>query len=232
MKYIPIKICLVIVSLFGGIAGASDLPDCPKNVWHNCFGTYNFPSGNKYVGEFKDGELSGQGTFTWADGANYDGGWKDSKKTGQGTQVYSNGDKYGGEWKDGRRNGQGTLISAASTVKEGIWKDDKFLGTIADLERARKQRIAKEKQEKLKRQKQERQRIAKEKQEKLKRQKQERQEELERQKHEKHRKIFHACIVDKSSSVDMQVGSVENAVLETCNAIANEPSWFDSLKYN
>jgi hypothetical protein len=40
MKYIPIKICLVIAALFGGIAGASDLPDCPNSGFrHNCFGT-------------------------------------------------------------------------------------------------------------------------------------------------------------------------------------------------
>jgi len=33
MKYISIKICLVIVALFGGVAAASDLPDCPDNKY-------------------------------------------------------------------------------------------------------------------------------------------------------------------------------------------------------
>ena len=39
MKYTSIKICLVIVALFGGVAAASDLPECPnKYKWrHNCF---------------------------------------------------------------------------------------------------------------------------------------------------------------------------------------------------
>ena len=40
MKYTSIKIGLVIVALFGGVAAASDLPDCPSQEvlvrFHNC----------------------------------------------------------------------------------------------------------------------------------------------------------------------------------------------------
>ena len=39
-----------------------------------------YASGNKYVGEWKDGIMHGHGTFT-----------------------YSNGDKYVGEWKYGKK---------------------------------------------------------------------------------------------------------------------------------
>ena len=88
MKYISIKICLVIVALFGGVsvAVASDLPDCPNNVnfRHNCFGTFTSHRG-KYVGEWQDDKQHGQGIYTWGEegiGAGVlqqEGIWKDGK---------------------------------------------------------------------------------------------------------------------------------------------------------
>ncbi len=57
-----------------------------------------------YVGEFKDGELHGQGTFTWA-----------------------YGEKYVGEWKDDLQHGQGTFIFANGTVDKGIWENGELV---------------------------------------------------------------------------------------------------------
>jgi hypothetical protein len=111
MQNISIKICLVIVALFGGVAGASDLPDCPSDTnarWHNCFRTWTFSSGSKYVGEWKDDKRTGQGTFTF------------------GPESEWAGDKYVGEWKDNKLNGQGIYTHADGTVEEGIWKNSKF----------------------------------------------------------------------------------------------------------
>jgi len=39
-------------------------------------GTYTFPDGQKYEGEWKDDEYHGQGTFTWSDGDKYVGEFK------------------------------------------------------------------------------------------------------------------------------------------------------------
>ena len=42
--------------------GQSRLSSCPadqKVRWHNCFGTYTFTDGNKYVGEFSDDKFNG-----------------------------------------------------------------------------------------------------------------------------------------------------------------------------
>ena len=55
----------------------------------------------KYVGEWKDGEMSGQGTKTWTNGDMYEGEFKDGKYDGQGTYTWSDGRKYVGEWLDG-----------------------------------------------------------------------------------------------------------------------------------
>lgn len=237
MKYISIKFCLVIVALFGVVAGASDLPDCPSDTnvpnvrWHNCFGTYTFSSGSKYVGEFKDGNFNGQGTKTWANGTVEEGIWKndkfqyanivsvDSKSASNlpkcpsdtdaqwhncfGTSTSPNGNKYVGEWKDDKKIGQGTFTEVEGTVTEVMWKDDEFLGTTAELERAEKKHIAKEKQDELVRQ----------------------------EKQDKYDRIYNACLLDKGSNVDMQVNSLEVAVKKTCASIAEKPSWLETLRY-
>jgi hypothetical protein len=152
MKNLSLKICLVIAALLGSVGGvfASDLPDCPSSgYFHNCFGTYTWANGNKYVGEWRDDKRNGQGTATFADGDKYVGEWKDDnyngegtytwangnkyvgeyrddKRNGQGTYTYASGSKYVGEFKDGKRNGKGIATFASGTVKEGIWKDDEF----------------------------------------------------------------------------------------------------------
>ena len=47
----------------------------------------------------------------------------------------------------------------------------------------------------------------------------------------KRQKIFNACILDKSSKVDMNIPSVESAVIATCRQISEEPSWFERWLY-
>ena len=83
--------------------GQSRLSSCPadQNVrWHNCFGTYTFASGDKYVGEYRDGKINGQGTAT-----------------------YANGDKYVGEFRDNKRNGPGTLYTRDGVaISNGVWQ--------------------------------------------------------------------------------------------------------------
>ena len=69
-------------------------------------GTY-LVGGDQYVGDFKDGNRHGRGTYTYASGAKYVGEYKDNKKHGQGTYVWR-GEKYVGEYKDGDMHGQGT----------------------------------------------------------------------------------------------------------------------------
>jgi hypothetical protein len=100
-----------------------------SNIWTNCFGTVTYPSGNKYVGEFKDSKQHGQGTAAFADGEKYVGEFKYSERTGQGTYTYTNGDKYVGEFKNGYKHGQGTFTFANGQITEGVFKDDNFLYT-------------------------------------------------------------------------------------------------------
>ena len=75
--------CLIISGCSGG-GTTSDLPDCETlygatGYWDNCQGTVTFPSGNQYVGEFKDGLMHGQGTLTFPDGRQLEGIWGENE---------------------------------------------------------------------------------------------------------------------------------------------------------
>ena len=88
-------------------------------------GSLTYSDGDKYEGEWKDGQKNGQGTYTWSNGNKYVGEFKDGKKHGQGTFTWSNGRKYVGEFKNGIQNGKGTYtwsdgLLISSTTKK--WK--------------------------------------------------------------------------------------------------------------
>ena len=56
-------------------------------------------------------------------------------------------------------------------------------------------------------------------------------EKKERERKDKYDRIYNACLLDKSSSVDMQISSLEVAVKKTCESIAENPSWLETFKY-
>ena len=109
---------------------SSKLPDCPSTTtyWHNCLGTDNYPSGSRYIGEWKDGKEHGQGNFIWADGEEYIGQWMNGKKHGRGTYTYPSGSKYVGQWMNGKKHGQGTYTFPDGEGYIGQWKDGKEHG--------------------------------------------------------------------------------------------------------
>lgn len=85
--------------------------------------------GDKYLGRTVDGWPHGDGFYSWAD----DGGWylgefKDGQMSGYGIRVYEDGDQYEGEWKDSQRNGYGTYTFADGREDEGNWEDNEFIG--------------------------------------------------------------------------------------------------------
>ena len=104
------------------------IASCPTlPPFHNCFGIFKWETGDKYLGEWKNGNRNGKGVFIWKTGDKYEGEYKDGKRDGQGILTYSNGSKYVGEWENGNRNGEGTNTEPNGKVTEGIWKDNKFL---------------------------------------------------------------------------------------------------------
>lgn len=103
IRILPLLLAVFLLSL-SSTEGWS-LPPCPEDqsaYYDNCFGTYYHAEGDKYGGEWRDGNMHGQGTYTFADG-----------------------DKYVGEFRDNVFHGQGALYATDGTVLyEGYWKDD------------------------------------------------------------------------------------------------------------
>ena len=109
---------------------AYSLPACPGmdvSNWDNCFGTYAWRDGRKYVGEYKDNKRHGQGTYTYANGNKYVGNFKDGKRYGQGTFTYANGDKYVGNYQDGKKHGQGTFTFSDGERKTGFYMNGEYI---------------------------------------------------------------------------------------------------------
>ena len=91
-------------------------------------GSKTYPDGDKYVGEWKDGERNGQGIFTFGkgkhEGDKFVGEYKDGVRNGQGTYTWTNGQKYVGEWKDEKENGQGTMSLSNGEKYVGEFKEN------------------------------------------------------------------------------------------------------------
>ena len=166
-------------------------------------------AGDEYVGAWQNGKRNGQGTLTWADGDRYVGEYKDNKKNGLGTYTWGKdsewaGEEYVGEWKDDKRNGLGTHTWADGTTRTGIWESNVYFGTEYEWNAKEAEREARLERERMVRE------AAK----------------------KKYNRIYNACLLDQSSDVDMQVNSLRRAVEETCKAIAEDPSWYEEMKYN
>lgn len=56
--------------------------------------------------------MEGSGTFSWPDGRKYEGDYVDDKKEGQGIFYWPDGRKYEGGWKNGKQHGKGYYTSA------------------------------------------------------------------------------------------------------------------------
>jgi hypothetical protein len=160
-------------------------------------------AGDKYVGDFIDRAMTGKGTYTCANGDKYVGGYQDGERHGKGTFTWANGSKYVGEWKDNKRHGKG-VDTSYRTTKVGVWENDDYLGTEVEWEAEQtKRKLAEEK------------RIA-----------------AEEKARKKYQGIYNACLLDKGKGVDMSVGAMREAAKDTCEAIAEDPSWLEELKYD
>lgn len=121
-------------------------------------GTFTWPDGNEYSGEWFEGKRHGQGRFIWKNGTEYIGDWTDDKNTGKGTYTwvdraekkyigevmdgkfhgsgvmfYTNGDQYSGSWTDGKKHGMGTYTFNDGSSYRGIWENDYRIQVIPRL---------------------------------------------------------------------------------------------------
>ena len=100
---------------------------CIKGNCVNGKGTFIWPNGDKYNGNWKNQKPHGLGTFIWVNGTKYIGDWEFGIQNGQGTVTWANGDKYIGGRKNGEADGQGTFIFANGITQSGEWKNGNLI---------------------------------------------------------------------------------------------------------
>lgn len=57
-------------------------------------GTYIWPNGSRYQGEFSNGRIEGTGAFYWPDGSSFRGEWHEDLPQGKGIFTWPDGKQY------------------------------------------------------------------------------------------------------------------------------------------
>ena len=118
----------------------SNLPPCGSVIKHNCFGTYASPEAN-YAGDFKSGMPNGQGTYIFNDdGRKYIGEWEEGRIKGEGvftiaksifgvgSLTLANGEKHVGQFVRGAPHGEGIEYSSDGLIiRQGLWETGRLL---------------------------------------------------------------------------------------------------------
>lgn len=102
---------------------------CIEGNCVNGTGTFNYPSGAKYAGNFLNNKIQGKGTLYFANGDIYQGEWINNYREGVGKYIYSNGDVYRGEFKKSKFDGKGDMHYADGNIYQGEWKENLPNGT-------------------------------------------------------------------------------------------------------
>lgn len=94
-----------------------------KNGNFSGHGTYSFNNGDKYEGDFEKGMYNGTGMFYFASGDKYIGNFSNNEMYGQGIYYFANGNRYEGHFENGWINGYGTGYYADGMKHVGYFKD-------------------------------------------------------------------------------------------------------------
>jgi hypothetical protein len=87
-------------------------------------GTISWVNGNIYTGSFKEGRQEGPGTFRWKNGDSLQGTFVSDLAEGNGQLLTANGEKYVGELHKNQKHGRGTIFAADGSRKaSGIWEN-------------------------------------------------------------------------------------------------------------
>ena len=82
----------------------------------------------KYIGDFKMGEMSGKGTFTFEDSTEYSGYIENGVFNGKGKMKWENGTEYIGDFVDSTLCGEGTITNIQNEKYEGNFDKNEFNG--------------------------------------------------------------------------------------------------------
>jgi hypothetical protein len=94
---------------------------CVSGDCRNGYGTYQYPNGNKYIGDFSEGKPNGKGILYCANGNKYIGHWEDNWQHGEGKFVFTEGHEYFGQFQRSQFHGKGIMRYANGDVYDGDW---------------------------------------------------------------------------------------------------------------
>ena len=97
-----------------------------KNIF-NGKGKIIFSNGEKYTGDFLDGEISGTGIYNFPDKTKYSGNIKNGLFNGIGKMTWINGTEYNGNFCDSSLNGHGIMKNTTEKY-EGLFEKNEFNG--------------------------------------------------------------------------------------------------------
>jgi len=86
-------------------------------------GSLAYPGGAQYVGQWKANFMDGLGQFIDPSGWQYVGEWRGGAVEGDGILTHPDGWKYAGQWHDGKRNGQGKVVCSDGWEYVGGWSN-------------------------------------------------------------------------------------------------------------
>ncbi|MEL6637394.1 MAG: caspase family protein [Bacteroidota bacterium] len=119
-------LCLVFSAVVG--LPSIGLAQCIQGNCYDGRGTYVYPSGAKYQGQFRQGKINGEGVLYFSNGNRYSGQWVDHYRQGEGRLVFTNGDVYEGHFRRSKFHGKGVLDFANGDRYTGQWADDVMHG--------------------------------------------------------------------------------------------------------
>lgn len=97
------------------------IAQCIEGNCVNGKGTMVYPSGAKYVGDFKDGRIEGVGVLHYSNQDKYYGEWKNQQRQGKGRMVFKSGDVYFGAFLENKMTGLGKMTYVNGNIYDGEW---------------------------------------------------------------------------------------------------------------
>jgi hypothetical protein len=96
-----------------------------RNGQRNGRGVQYYPDGSmRYNGDFKNDIRDGYGAYYFSNGDKIVGIFADNKPNGKATYYYSDGDRFVGIYQDGKRNGAGNYYYRNGQKEPGFYEDD------------------------------------------------------------------------------------------------------------
>jgi hypothetical protein len=98
---------------------------CIKGDCFNGYGTFLYTNGNRYVGDFRQGDPHGRGILYFANGNKYLGNWQKSYREGDGKFIFNEGHEYTGQFRQNQFHGKGIMAYNNGDTYDGDWKNNR-----------------------------------------------------------------------------------------------------------